>query len=318
MHQLIQEMFYVAFSGTPQSHDSAILDVPATQIALTTDSFVVRPLFFPGGNIGSLSIHGTVNDLAMSGAKPLWLTASFILEEGLPMETLWKIVTAMGAAAQEAQVQIVTGDTKVVERGHGDGIYINTSGVGVIHHTLSIKPQSVQPGDVILLSGDIGRHGMAVMSMREGFQFETQIESDSANLAPCVLALLEGGITIHCLRDCTRGGLATTLNEIAISSNLSFEIQEASVPVLNEVHGACEMLGLDPLYVANEGTFVALLPKKDSVKALSILKQFKPSLRSALIGQVKSLGPAPLVVENALGTRRIASLLSGEQLPRIC
>ncbi len=318
MHQLIREMFHKAFGSSPDAHDSAVLKIPQNKIAFTTDSFVVRPLFFPGGDIGSLSIHGTVNDLAMSGAEPLWLTASFIIEEGLPMETLWKIVSSMARAAESAKVKIVTGDTKVVERGHGDGIYINTAGVGVLHHDLHIHPHSVRAGDIILLSGDVGRHGMAVMSSRESLEFETTIQSDSAPVAAPVLDLLKAGLNLHCLRDCTRGGLITTLNEIASSANLSFEIHESAIPIQPEVQGACEMLGLDPFYVANEGAFVIFVAEKEAKLALEILKSHIQTAQACQIGQVLEDGVAPVLIKNTLGTRRIAPVLSGEQLPRIC
>lgn len=327
MHNLIDQMFTPAFNTThiqtnqkSQSggHDSAILYPRPGPLAITTDSFVVRPLFFPGGDIGSLAVHGTVNDLAMSGALPRWLSVSFVLEEGLPMDVLWKIVCSLTKAAIEAQVEIVTGDTKVVERGRGDGIFINTTGLGEIHHQLLIHPSRISPNDAILLSGDIGRHGIAVMASREGLVFETTIESDSASLVDPILGLIRSGIEIHCLRDCTRGGLISTLNELAISSNLTCQIQESSIPVLPQVHGACEMLGLDPMSVANEGRFVAVLPANQVDAALKILRTYPVSQGACLIGSVTPKDLAPVFVKNSYGTSRIASMLSGEQLPRIC
>jgi hydrogenase expression/formation protein HypE len=248
MRQLIERMFLPVFGtadGVP--HDSVALTLPGTRIAMTTDSYVIRPLFFPGGDIGSLAVHGTVNDLAMSGARPLYLTAGFILEEGLPMETLWRVVQSMQAAAEKAGVKIVTGDTKVVDRGKGDGIFINTAGVGMIEHSQAIAPQSVREGDVLLINGDLGRHGIAIMAVREGLEFETTIESDSAAIASLVLQLLDAGIEIHCLRDLTRGGLSSALNEIATSAGVEIAIDERSIPVREQVRGACEILGFDPL-----------------------------------------------------------------------
>jgi hydrogenase expression/formation protein HypE len=318
MHQLIEHMFSAAFKMTGTQHDSVVLEPPKGKIAFTTDSYVIRPLLFPGGNIGSLAVHGTVNDLAMSGARPLYLSVGFILEEGLPMETLWTIVTSMAQAADEAKIRIVTGDTKVVERGHGDGIYINTSGVGVIEHNQEIHPLKVQPGDAVILSGDLGRHGIAVMATRSGLEFETSIESDSAILSNPILDLLKENIEVHCLRDCTRGGLLSTLNEIAQSSKLTIRIQEKQIPVSSAVLGACEMLGLDPISVANEGRFAAFIPQKFKEQALEILRKHKVTEGAVVIGEVEIKGTAPVLIQNIIGTTRIAPMLSGEQLPRIC
>ncbi len=328
MRELIEQIFLKSFSSQLNSHDSAVMDLKKylspqksslpPKLAFTTDSFVVRPLFFPGGNIGSLSVHGTLNDLAMSGARPLWLSVGFVLEEGLPLENLWKIVLSMAESAKNAGVEIVTGDTKVVEKGHGDGIYINTSGVGIIEHDLYIHAQSIKTGDVILVSGDLGRHGVAVLSMREGLSFESDIKSDSADLSKIVQSLIHEGIQVHVLRDCTRGGLATVLYELAEASGTTFEIQEKSIPVLAEVQGACEMLGLDPMYVANEGCFAAVLPAAEAKRALDILKKFPETQSASIIGRVLPQGPSPLVLENQFGVRRIVPLLTGEQLPRIC
>lgn len=319
MQQLLQEMFLPAFGKLPQQHDAAVLQLAANKIALTTDSYVVRPLFFPGGDIGSLSVNGTVNDLAMSGARPLYLSAGFILEEGLPMETLWRVVQSMQQAAANALVQVVTGDTKVVDRGKGDGIFINTAGVGIVPHEQVIAPQSVRQGDVILLNGDLGRHGIAIVAVREGLTFESAIESDSAPLAAPILELLDAGLEIHCLRDLTRGGLASALNEIARSAGVTLEIEEAAIPLREDVQGACEILGFDPLYVANEGRFIAFVPKSSAQTALSLLSSHFP--QAAIVGQVTGRSEASMGqvrLRSKIGASRILEMLSGEQLPRIC
>lgn len=318
MHHLIEKLFGAAFANQylDERHDGAQFTLNGARLAFTTDSYVVRPLFFPGGDIGKLAIYGTVNDLAMCGARPLFLSAGFILEEGLPMETLWRIVQSMREAAQAAHVQIVTGDTKVVDKGKGDGIFINTAGIGIIEHNLLISPKSVRPGDYILLNGDVGRHGIAIMAVREGLSFESEIESDCAPLAPVVLKLLEEQIELHCLRDLTRGGLASALNEIAKTAQVSIVIDESAVPVREDVQGACEILGLDPLYVANEGRFIAFVAPHDTERALKILKDFSPD--AALIGSVLKAPPARVTLKSRIGAQRILDMLSGEQLPRIC
>jgi hydrogenase expression/formation protein HypE len=322
-HQLIEKMFLPAF-GDPalsQRHDGAVLPLTGARMAFTTDSYVVRPLFFPGGDIGSLAVNGTVNDLAMCGARPVYLSAGFILEEGLPMETLWRVVQSMRTAADRAGVRIVTGDTKVVDRGKGDGIFINTAGVGLIEHDQTIGPKSIQPGDRILLSGDVGRHGIAIMASREGLAFESTVESDSVPLADLVTALLVARIEIHCLRDLTRGGLASGLNEIGEAAGVGMTIDERLIPVREEVQGACEILGLDPLYVANEGRCVAIVPEKDAGRALAILRAHPLGAGACAIGQVgkkEDHAPAPLVMKTRIGVNRIVDMLSGEQLPRIC
>jgi hydrogenase expression/formation protein HypE len=318
MHQLIDRMFVPAFQFGVQ-HDSTVINLPTSKIAMTTDSYVVHPLFFPGGDIGSLSVYGTVNDLAMSGARPLYLSAGFILEEGLAMETLWQVVQSMQQAATATGVQIITGDTKVVDRGKGDGIFINTTGVGVIEHEQFIAPTSVEPGDLIILNGDLGRHGMAIMAVREGLEFETTIKSDSASCSSLVLELLAEGLTIHCLRDLTRGGLASALNEIAIAAGITIQIKETAIPVREEVRGACEILGFDPLYIANEGRFITFLPETSLDQALKIIKS--QNSEASIIGRVigKSTDKIGLVtIESSIGTTRIIDMLSGEQLPRIC
>jgi hydrogenase expression/formation protein HypE len=320
MHQLIEQTIVPAFRNPVLDvrHDSAVLDVGGTRLAFTTDSYVVRPLFFPGGDIGTLAVNGTVNDLAMAGARPLYLSASFVLEEGLPVETLQRILASMRRAADAAEVQIVTGDTKVVDRGKGDGIFITTAGVGRIEHALAIKPASVRPGDAVLLSGDLGRHGMAIMAVREGLDFETTIESDCAPLAGLVADLISAGIEVHCLRDLTRGGLASALIEIAEAAAVQIHIREAAVPVGEEVRGACEILGFDPLYVANEGRFACFTPQADAEGALRILRSHPLGKEASLIGSVTQKAPGLVTLESRIGTTRIVDMLSGEQLPRIC
>lgn len=320
MHQLLEHVFGKAFSNPilDMRHDSAQFSLPPGKLAMTTDSYVVRPLFFPGGDIGSLAVYGTVNDLAMSGARPLYLSAGFIIEEGLPIETLWRVVCSMKQAGERCGVQIITGDTKVVDKGKGDGLFINTSGLGVIEHALNIAPQSVQPGDAVLVSGDLGRHGMAIMAVREGLQFESQIESDSAPVHESVLELLRAGIEIHCLRDLTRGGLASALNEIAEAASVKIAIEEKRIPVREDVHAACEMLGLDPLHVANEGRFVAFVAEKDAERALKAMRGREVGVASTLIGSVVEKTTPMVILKSAIGASRILDMPSGEQLPRIC
>lgn len=320
MHQLLENVFGKAFSNPilDARHDSAQFAIPPGKLAMTTDSYVVRPMFFPGGDIGSLAVQGTVNDLAMSGARPLYLSAAFIIEEGLPMDTLWRVVCAMRDAAQRCGVQIVTGDTKVVDKGKGDGLFINTTGIGIIETQLPITPKSVQPGDAVIVSGDLGRHGMAIMAVREGLQFESTIESDSAPVHEVVLDLLKAGVEIHCLRDLTRGGLASALNEIAAAANVRIQIEERLVPVREEVHAACEMLGLDPLHVANEGRLVAFVAAKDADRARDVMRTREVSSGSAVIGRVDASSSALVTLKSAIGVSRILDMPSGEQLPRIC
>jgi len=320
MHQLIEKMFVATFGGgaLQARHDSTLLELPRARLAFTTDSYVVRPLFFPGGDIGKLAVYGTVNDLAMSGARPLYLSLGMILEEGLPMETLWQVVVSIQQAAQAARVQIVSGDTKVVDRGKGDGVFLNTSGVGVIEHDLTIAPQSVRVGDALVLSGDIGRHGIAVMAVREGLQFESQIESDCAPLAEPVLALIAEGIEVHCLRDLTRGGLASAVVEIAESAGVGIQLEEARIPVREDVRGACEILGFDPLYVANEGRFVAFVPAAQAEKTVEVLRRFAVSATADVVGEVTASPEGTVVLKSVIGTSRVVDMLSGEQLPRIC
>ena len=321
-HQLIEKIFIPAFANDAleQRHDGAVVPVNGARLAFTTDSFVVRPLIFPGGNIGDLAVNGTVNDLAMCGARPLYFSAGFILEEGLEMETLRTVVTSMQQAAAKANVKLVTGDTKVVDKGKGDGIFVNTSGIGVIegNANLPIGPASVQPGDVVIVSGDLGRHGIAILSVREGLEFESPILSDCANLWPAVEALLKAGIETHCLRDLTRGGLATTLNEIASDRNICINLEEALIPVDEVVQGACEILGLDPLYVANEGRFAVFVPGAQADAALDVLKKVEVSKGAVRVGRVEETPVRTVVLQSRIGGNRVVDMLSGEQLPRIC
>ncbi len=265
-----------------------------------------------------MAVHGTVTDLAMSGARPLYLSAGFILEEGLPMDTLWRIVNSMKAAADRAGVQIVTGDTKVVDRGKGDGVFINTSGIGVVEHGLTIRPSEVREGDALLLSGDIGRHGIAIMAVREGLEFESTIESDSAPVADVVLKVLDLGVRVHCLRDITRGGLASALNEIAEVAGVGIEIEERLIPVRSDVQGACEILGFDPLHLANEGRFVAFVPEEQAAKALGIMRSHPLAEGACKIGCVIKTDTSKVTMKSNIGATRIVDMLSGEQLPRIC
>jgi hydrogenase expression/formation protein HypE len=317
---LLQQVFLPAL-GNPvldRLEDQAIVSLNGTRLAISTDSFVVKPLFFRGGDIGSLAVHGTVNDLAMGGAEPLWLSAAFILEEGLPLETLKRIVTSMHQAAANAGVPIITGDTKVVEKGSADGMFINTTGIGRVRDGVSLSASQAQPGDVILVSGFLGDHGIAILAEREGLQFETQVNSDSAPLHALVAHLLNATQEIRCLRDPTRGGLSSTLNEIAASSRVGMELDETAIPVREEVRGACEMLGLDPLYVANEGKLIAIVAPSAAQNALRALQSHPLGKDAAMIGRVTTNHPRMVVMRTPLGTTRIVDMLAGDQLPRIC
>ena len=319
MQDLLGSEIFPAFANPllDERHDGAVLEVKGARIAFTTDTYVVHPHVFPGGDIGVLAVNGTVNDLAMCGARPLALSAAFILEEGFPLESLRAVLRSMQEAAAAAGVSVVTGDTKVVDRGKGDGIFVNTAGIGVVEHGLKIAPASVRPDDTILVSGDLGRHGIAVLAAREGLEFETALVSDTAAVHRSVLALLDGGIEIHCLRDLTRGGLAAALVEIAETSRLPLEIEEIRIPVGDAVRGACEILGLDAIHVANEGRFVAFVPPHEVDRALSILAScsFPGAVR---IGRAGGEYPGRVSIRTAVGTLRIVDLPSGEQLPRIC
>jgi hydrogenase expression/formation protein HypE len=334
MADLIEHLFAPAFDNEwlGQMGDSTAIDLSSIvhrpsseQLAFTTDSFVVSPLFFPGGNIGELAVYGTVNDLAMRGAKPLYLSAGFILEEGLPMETLGNIVTAMASACKKAGVKIATGDTKVVQKGHGDGVYINTSGIGVIPAGVDIGPTNARPGDAVLVSGTVGDHGIAIMSVREGLTFETEIKSDIAPLNGLVDAMIKvsrGGPgcppALHCLRDATRGGLAAVLNELAAASKVGIEFDEKKVPLRPEVNAACEMLGLDPFYVANEGKLVAIVPGELAEQMLDAMRQHEYGKDAAIIGKVVEEHPGLVTAKTAIGGMRVVDIPAGELLPRIC
>jgi hydrogenase expression/formation protein HypE len=320
MHQIISRIFLPAFQNPALDarHDGAVIEINGARLAFTTDSYVVRPLFFPGGDIGTLAVNGTVNDLAMCGARPLYLSAGFILEEGLQMETLRHVAQSMRRAAAEARVQMVTGDTKVVDKGKGDGIFINTAGVGVIEHAMAIAPASAQKGDAVLLSGDLGRHSIAIMASREGFSFESEIESDCAPLWGPIGKLIDGGIEIHCLRDLTRGGLASALVEISEAARLHIRIDESAIPVREDVRGACEILGFDPLYLANEGRFIAFVPAQEAERALSVLASHPLGEGARLIGRVIDDTESIVTMKSLIGALRVIDMLSGEQLPRIC
>jgi hydrogenase expression/formation protein HypE len=318
--QLLEGVFLPAFRNPAlaEAHDGAVLEVGSARVAFSTDSYVVRPLFFPGGDIGSLAVNGTVNDLAMCGARPRWLSAGFIIEEGLPMAVLTRVVESMRLAAANAGVEVATGDTKVVDRGKGDQLFINTAGIGLLEPGVRITPARVQAGDALILSGDVGRHGMAIMSVREGLAFETPIESDCAPLWGPVAALLASGAELHCLRDLTRGGLSSALNEVAASAGVQLDVEEAAVPVSDNVRGACELLGLDPLYVANEGRFVAWVPSAQAEAAVQTLRAVAGLTSATIIGRVSTGTPGLVTLRSRIGTRRILDRLSGEQLPRIC
>ncbi len=318
--QLIRDLFLPALDNPALTRldDQAILPVNGLRLAFTTDSFVVSPLFFPGGDIGALAVHGTINDLAMGGARPLCLSAAFILEEGLPMETLGRIVQSLGRAAGEVGVHVVTGDTKVVERGAADGLFINTSGIGLVPEEVHLSADQARPGDRILLSGSIGNHGIAVLAQREGLAFEGPVESDTAPLHSLVAGLLESTQGVRCLRDPTRGGLASTLNEIAQQAGVGMTIDERAIPVREEVKGACELLGLDPLYVANEGKLAAIVEASAAEDALAALRRHPLGEGAQVIGTVTEADTALVKMRTTLGTTRIVDMLTGDQLPRIC
>ncbi|MGI9533599.1 MAG: hydrogenase expression/formation protein HypE [Thermodesulfobacteriota bacterium] len=321
MHNIIENMFLPVFDNPflNSRHDGAVLDFGNSSLAFTTDSYVVYPLFFPGGDIGKLAVNGTVNDLAMCGARPLYISMGFIIEEGFSMEKLWSIILSIQETVKTAEVQIVTGDTKVVDKGKGDGMFINTTGIGIVESNNVIAPSEVKPGDIIIVNGDIARHGVSIMTVREELGFENKIESDSAPLANIVLELINQGIEIHCLRDLTRGGLASALIEIAETSKTHIDIEEMAIPLREDVKGICEILGLDPLYVANEGRFIAIVKSENVEKALKIMNSHKFGKDSSVIGQVKSEHPSGIVtMKSQIGTSRIVDMISGEQLPRIC
>jgi hydrogenase expression/formation protein HypE len=320
MAQLVEQLFAAAFDNEwlAQRNDQALLPQPSGRIVMSTDCHVVSPLFFPGGDIGCLSVHGTINDVAMSGARPLYLAAGFILEEGFPLADLKRIVDSMAAASREAGVPIVTGDTKVVEKGKGDGVFITTTGVGVVPTGLLISGDRARPGDRIIVSGSIGDHGMAVMSQRESLSFGTDLLSDTAALHGLVAAMVEAVPAVRVLRDPTRGGLATTLNEIAAQSGAGMLIDEAAIPVQRQVEAACEFLGLDPLYVANEGKLVAIVPPEHAEALLAVMRGHALGRRAALIGEVVADAQHFVQMRTRFGGKRIVDWLAGDQLPRIC
>ncbi len=317
--QLIERMFVTAF-GKPLGplHDGAVFPVGGARLAFSTDSYVVNPIFFPGGSIGELAVNGTVNDLAMCGARPLYLSAAFIIEEGLPMDDLWRIVVAIQNAAAIAGVTIATGDTKVVDRGKGDKLFITTSGVGVVPPGLQISPARARPGDSIIINGPIAQHGIAIMSVREGLQFEAPIKSDTAPLNGLVDAMLTASSTVHVMRDPTRGGVASVLNEIGEAAQVGIMIDEEAIPVDDAVQGACEILGLDPLYVANEGKLLAFVPEEGTEAVLAAMRSHPLGKDARVIGRVVAEHPRVVVMKTRIGGTRVVDMLSGEQLPRIC
>ncbi|MCS6926020.1 MAG: hydrogenase expression/formation protein HypE [Candidatus Binatia bacterium] len=317
---LVRKLFLPAFNNEYLAPlgDQAVLPLSGVRVALTTDAFVVTPLFFPGGDIGKLAINGTVNDLAMSGARPLFIAAAFILEEGLAVDELSRIVESMRQAACEAGVQVVTGDTKVVERGKGDKVFITTTGLGVVDKPVVIAADQARPGDKVILSGTIGDHGIAILSQRENLQFEGAITSDTAALYTLVAAMLEASDQIHCLRDPTRGGVATTLNELAVASGVGVEIDEQRIPVKESVKGACEILGLDPLYVANEGKLIALVAADAAEAVVGAMRRHPLGREARIIGEAVAQHPGVVVLRTAVGGKRVLDVLRGEQLPRIC
>ncbi|MFJ6215406.1 hydrogenase expression/formation protein HypE [Streptomyces sp. NPDC092296] len=318
--ELVRHLFAPAY-GSPELAaltDSATVSLGGARIAFSTDSYVVRPLFFPGGSIGDLAVNGTVNDLAMSGAVPAYLSCAFILEEGTELAVVGRVAEAIGAAASAAGVTVVTGDTKVVDAGHGDGVYVNTAGIGLVPPGVDIRPQRAAPGDAVIVSGPIGRHGVAIMSVREGLEFGAEVESDTAPLSGLVQAMLAAAPQLHALRDATRGGVAAVLNEIAAASGTGVVLEERRLPVPDPVAAACALLGLDPLYVANEGRLVAFVPREQADAVLAAMHAHPQGRGAALIGECVADHPGMVVARTALGGTRIVDLPLGEQLPRIC
>ncbi|MDO9270813.1 MAG: hydrogenase expression/formation protein HypE [Methylobacter sp.] len=321
MQQLLDRIIQPVFSNPllNQKHDSAVLNVNGSKLAFTTDSYVVKPLFFSGGDIGKMAVCGTLNDLAMSGALPLYLSCALIIEEGFAIKDLQRIIESMQHTAQQAGVSIVTGDTKVVDHGSGDGVYINTAGIGIIDANVNVSPANIQVGDSIIINSDIARHGIAIMLEREGMNFDSSIASDCADLSGLVLDLLQDGIEIHCMRDLTRGGLASGLIELAATSHHAIEINETALPIHQDVSSACEILGFDPLYIANEGCFALFVPEAQTTQTLNALHRHPLGKQACQIGKVKATHPRGTVtLQTAMGISRVLDLLSGEQLPRIC
>lgn len=319
-HQLIEKIFLPQFDNEllNMQHDGSVFEIGGERFAFTTDSYVVQPIFFPGGDIGELAVNGTVNDLAMCGAEPIYLSAGFILEEGFLLNDLWRIVLSMKKAAERAGVKIITGDTKVVDRGKGDKIFINTSGIGKVYPGIAISPKNCKPGDVIIISGKIAEHGMAIMSAREGLEFETAIKSDTLSLNLLVSTMLKVSNKIHVMRDPTRGGVASTLNEIAATAGVGIEIDELAIPISEEVKAACEILGFDPLYVANEGKLIAFVDQEDADKILEAMKNHPDGKDATIIGKVVNDHPQRVIMKTSIGSMRVVDMISGEQLPRIC
>jgi hydrogenase expression/formation protein HypE len=324
--ELIQRIFVPGFGnevlGALEDQATVVFGgnngVKAPRLAFTTDAFVVRPLFFPGGDIGKLAVHGTVNDLAVGGARPLYLSAAFILEEGLPLRDLERIVASMRAACRESGVALVTGDTKVVDRGKGDGVFITTSGIGLVPEGRTLSIHNARPGDRVLVSGTVGDHGIAILSVREGLEFETVLESDSASLADLTRVMLESCPDIRCMRDPTRGGVSSALNELALASRVGVSLSEAAIPIRAEVRGACEMLGLDPLYVANEGKLIAVVPPEDADRLLAAMRNHPLGRNASIIGEVVAEPAGMVILRSRIGGDRVVTMLAGEQLPRIC
>ena len=319
-NELITRLFLPAFPGEVLAalEDQATVRAGSARLAFTTDGFVVKPLFFPGGDIGKLAVHGTVNDLAVGGAQPLFLAAAFILEEGLAIVDLQRIVASMRAACEEAQIQLVTGDTKVVDRGKGDQVFITTTGIGLVPEGRTLSIANARPGDAVLVSGTLGDHGIAIMSVREGIEFETVLESDCAPLTGLVSAMLAAAPGIRCMRDPTRGGLSSALNELAAASRVGVELDEKAIPLRPAVRGACEMLGLDPLYVACEGKLVAVVPEEEAARALEAMRAHPLGRDAALVGRIVSDHPGLVTLKTLVGGERVVAMLAGEQLPRIC
>jgi hydrogenase expression/formation protein HypE len=318
--ELVEQIFAPAYGNPTLAAygDSALLELGGARLAFSTDSYVVRPLFFPGGCIGDLAVNGTVNDLAMSGARPAYLSTAFVLEEGVELSVVRRVADAVGAAAEAAGVTVATGDTKVVESGHGDGVYVNTAGLGLVPEGVDIRPQRAVPGDVVIVSGPIGMHGVAVLSRRDGLEFGVEVTSDTAPLAGLVAAMLDVTKDVHVLRDPTRGGLAASLNEIARASGTGVRLSERAIPVPEAVANACGFLGLDPLYVANEGRLVAFVPRDEAEGVLEAMRQHRHGADAVVIGECVADHPGMVVVSTGLGGTRVVDLPLGEQLPRIC
>lgn len=320
MNHLINDLIISNFNNEylKKKHDGAVFKINKTKFAFSTDSYVINPIFFPGGDIGKLAVYGTVNDLSMCGACPLYLSVGLIIEEGFLKSDLEKIIISMKKAADDTGIKLVTGDTKVVDKGKGDGLFINTAGIGIVEDGVDISPENVKEGDVIILSGDIGRHGIAIMSLREGLEFESSIESDCDFLSDVTASILKKTKNIHCFRDLTRGGLGSALVEIAESAKVKIKLDENNIPILDEVQGACEILGLDPIFVANEGRFITICPEETSKKVLQIIQSHPQGKNANIIGKVEKSNEGLVILKTKLGTERIIDMLSGEQLPRIC